>query len=459
MSAPNLDIAGHPDRGGRLLTAGLWLGGIVALLSAWVLRNPLFLLWRPLATTLLAATVILLPACLIRRWRHRRRFADTALALLWITALVIATVQEGAFLWRKHQVFAATSADAVQLGAHLVVGYSNPKAIRILVEKGLVGGIFLTAGNVKGRSIEAIHAEIAELQALRQSAGLPPLIISADQEGGIVSRMSPPLSPQPSLAEVIADAPDGEIERRAFAYGEKHGEELASIGVNINFAPLADLTPSHPRPRFDFRSQIAKRAIDADPQRVSAAVIGYAHGLETAGVRATLKHFPGFGRVRADTHLFPARLTASESDLEGSDWIPFRNGLRATQSLLMVGHATLSAIDAKRPASRSNQVIGQIVRQRWHHDGLLITDDLTMGAIVRQGLAGAGVDALNAGIDLLLVSYDTEQYYEIFYRLLQAQKSGQLDRQQLEDSQQRLKRLHLALAQHQPPNTQAEKAL
>ena len=104
-------------------------------------------------------------------------------------------------------------------------------------------------------------------------------------------------------------------------------------------------------------------------------------------------------------------------------------------------------------------MIGQIVRQRWHHDGLLITDDLTMGAIVRQGLAGAGVDALNAGIDLLLVSYDTEQYYEIFYRLLQAQKSGQLDRQQLEDSQQRLKRLHLALAQHQPQNTQAAKAL
>ena len=82
------------------------------------------------------------------------------------------------------------------------------------------------------------------------------------------------------------------------------------------------------------------------------------------------------------------------------------------------------------------------MRQRWQHDGLLITDDLTMGAVVRQGLCGAGVDALNAGIDLLLVSYDTEQYYKIFNCLLQAEKNGQLERSLLDKSQRRLERLH-----------------
>ena len=434
---------GHLTRRGRLLNAGLWLGGIFALASAMVLRNPLFLLWRPWATLLLWSTTLLLPAWLIRCGWQQRRLADAALAVLWLYALAITVWQESAFFRHKQQVLAlADDPDARQLGAHFVIGYNDPQTIRPLVENGLIGGRFLSAGNVKGRSIAAIHAEMAELQTLRRRAGLPPLIISADQEGGIVSRMSPPLSPLPSLAEVIADAAPEEIELLAFAYGEKHGRELASIGVNVNFAPLADLSSVDRQPRFDFRSQINRRAIDAEPSRVSPAVIGYAHGLEAVGVRATLKHFPGLGRVTGDTHIVPAKLTASQSDLERSDWIPFHNGLRATQSLLMVGHATLSTIDPKRPASRSPKVIHQIVRQRWQHDGLLITDDLTMGAVVRQGLCGAGVDALNAGIDLLLVSYDTEQYYKIFNCLLQAEKNGQLERSLLDKSQRRLERLH-----------------
>ena len=163
-------------------------------------------------------------------------------------------------------------------------------------------------------------------------------------------------------------------------------------------------------------------------------------------MRATLKHFPGLGRVTADTHFFSAALASSEHELEESDWIPFREGLRATQSLLMVGHATLSAVDAKRPASRSAKVIGGIVRERWGHQGVLVTDDLTMGAVVRQGLCSAGVDAINAGIDLLLVSYDAEQYYEIFYCLRQARARGTLNARLLGESQNRLALLQISLA-------------
>ena len=439
-------MTSRPTRGGWLTNAGLWVGGILALASALMLRNPLFLLWRPWATLLLWSATLVLPVFFLRRGWRPRCLGDAALTVLWLCALAITVWQENTFFWHKQQVLALTDdADARRLGAHFVIAYSDPQTIRPLVENGLIGGLFLSAQNVKGRSVAAIHAEMTELQALRRRVGLPPLIISADQEGGIVSRMSPPLSAMPSLAEVIADAAPEEIELLAFAYGEKHGRELASIGVNVNFAPLADLSPVDPQPRFDFRSQISRRAIDADPGRVSPAVIGYAHGLEAVGVRATLKHFPGLGRVTGDTHIAPAKLTASQGELERSDWIPFHDGLRATQSLLMVGHATLSAIDPKRPASRSPKVIRQIVRQYWQHDGLLITDDLTMGAVVRQGLCGAGVDALNAGIDLLLVSYDTEQYYKIFNCLLQAEKNGQLERSLLDESQRRLKHLHGSL--------------
>lgn len=446
---------GSDKTSGRLLRVLLWAGGLLALTLTLLLRNPLLLQWRPVATPLVFGVTIavLIFMALRRRWTQARRQGALLLAL-WCGTLLLAGAQEALFGWRKQQVLAAHDANAQQLGAHLIVGYSDPQAVKVLVEKGLIGGIFISAHNVRGRSGEAIHAEISALQTLRTAAGLPPLIVSTDQEGGIVSRMSPPLSRLPSLADVIADARPDEIELLAFAYGEKHGRELAALGVNINFAPLADLSSPAERHSFDFRSLIGRRAIDADPTRVSPAVIGYAHGLEANGVRATLKHFPGLGRLTTDTHIFPATLAASTGDLEASDWIPFRAGLRATQSLLMVGHATLSAVDATKPASRSAKVIREIVRQRWGHDGILVTDDLTMGAVVRHGLCSAGVDAINAGIDLLLVSYDAEQYYEIFHCLLQAAQHRKIDPATLDDSEQRLGKLKRSL-NRAPPSTLA----
>ena len=149
--------------------------------------------------------------------------------------------------------------------------------------------------------------------------------------------------------------------------------------------------------------------------------------------------------ARAHTRAQNAPPHSSASELEASDWIPFRQSWQATQSLLMVGHATLSAVDATRPASRSPTVVRQIVRQRWHHDGVLVTDDLSMGAVAVHGMCSAGVEVINAGIDLLLVSYDTDQYYEIFHCLLAAARRQALDPHLLQQSQDRLNRLSESL--------------
>lgn len=300
----------------------------------------------------------------------------------------LACYGEARFRWHKYQVLSATDVNVQKLGAHLIIGYNDPAQLRLLVQRGLVGGIFIGANNVTGHSSHAIRAAISELQALRRAAGLSPLIVSTDQEGGIVSRMSPPLTRLAPLAEVIAGAPQDAIETLAFAYGEQHGQELAALGVNINFAPLADLSMPITHHRLDFHSLIARRAIDADPQRVRAAVVGYAHGLEAQGV-----------------------------------------------------HATLSVVDASQPASLSSKVVQGIVRERWGHDGILVTDDLAMGPVVQHGLCAAGVDAINAGVDLLLVSYDTDQYYEVMHCLMQAQRQGRLHVLALNASQRRLGKL------------------
>ena len=446
-------------RGWRFVEIAHAILGLLALFLASALYNPIFLAgrngirWLAVGGVLFSIVILIASQNRERAASPGRRRLRYAVAGLWIAVLLIVGGEDGRFLWQRHAIRVrliaahddAARQTATRLGAHFVITYNTAPETLALIDSGFVGGLFIGANALHGRNVYALRDELATLQSHRVQAGLPPLIITTDQEGGIVSRLSPPLTRLPPLAEVIAQARLEDIERLAFDYGELQGKELAALGINVNLAPLADLAAPGSRRRFDFRSLIGQRTIAADPQRVSRAVIGYTRGLEAQGVQATLKHFPGLGQVRGDTHIIPAALAASDNALERRDWIPFRAGLQATHALLMIGHATLPALDAERPASRSAAVIQGVVRKRWQHDGLLITDDLSMGAALHDGTCTAGIEALNAGIDLLLISYDTAQYVEIFSCLLHAAADGSLDRQLLEASDQRLARLHQRL--------------
>jgi hypothetical protein len=111
-----------------------------------------------------------------------------------------------------------------------------------LAEKGLIAGIYISRHNIADRTMEAVKSEIAALQSKRRLVGLPPLIVSVDQEGGIVSHLSPPLTALPALA-TLADFPPDVREERAEQFGRTHGQELSAIGINLNFAPVLDLRP------------------------------------------------------------------------------------------------------------------------------------------------------------------------------------------------------------------------
>ena len=152
-------------------------------------------------------------------------------------------------------------------------------------------------------------------------------------------------------------------------------------------------------------------------------------GLEASGVGATVKHFPGMGRVQADTHHFRASLDTPLPELEASDWIPFREMLTRSNAVLMVGHVAVTAIDSKRPASHAKGVIDGLIRKKWGFQGLIVTDDLVMGAIYQHGVCTAVVEALNAGVDLLLVAYDGMQYYRMFDCALQRVRPRRAGRQ------------------------------
>ncbi|MEM6427574.1 MAG: glycoside hydrolase family 3 N-terminal domain-containing protein, partial [Cyanobacteria bacterium P01_D01_bin.128] len=232
----------------------------------------------------------------------------------------------------------------------------------------------------------------------------------------------------------------GDRQAQVQAYAETHGRELANLGINLNFAPVVDLDHGQLNPD-DRLSQIFRRAIASDSAVVSAVAQTYCQTLMNFGVHCTLKHFPGLGRVVADTHLTPAQLATPVETLRQSDWIPFHPEQMADGAFTMLGHATVTALDPDYPASFSHKIVAGLLRQTWQHNGVLITDDFSMGAVYysKAGVLTATRKALNSGVDLILIAYDPALYYPIMASLIRAEQTGQLAPGPLKLSRDRLR--------------------
>jgi beta-N-acetylhexosaminidase len=417
----------------------LWLAAPVLAFASANKNDPYLLPLRGAGNIVLVVASIAIVILLVRggRWRS---MAGKCLVLLWCLPPLLMSAAHLSFELRKHDVLAAGAAEARRLGPHFMVGYSDFSEVARLAEQGLIGGVYVTRHNISGRTPDEMRAEIAALQDKRRAAGLPPLLVAADQEGGIVGHLAPPLTKLPALATLAGLAPDDQ-QARAEEFGRIHGRELAGLGVNLNLAPVLDLKPPVRRNRLDFNTLIGQRAIATDPVVVSTIASAYVRGLEASGVAATLKHFPGIGRVRTDTHHFSASLDTPVRELEATDWLPFRTVLSQSHSALMVGHVTLTAVDPDRAASHSKRVVEGIIRDKWGYQGVVMTDDLVMGAIYQHDVCKAVVEAINAGVDLLLVAYDGAQFYRIFQCALEGSRRGRLDAAMLGASEARLERV------------------
>jgi beta-N-acetylhexosaminidase len=315
--------------------------------------------------------------------------------------------------------------------------------VKALVEKKAIAGVFITDHNVRGRRAADVKADVDALQAVRKEQGLPPLIIAADQEGGQVSRLSPPLKRQPSLAYILKTLDNDEARRAAVeAYAETQAAELKRIGVTLNFAPVVDLNLD-PKNRSDGETHLRLRAIAADPYLVSKVASWYCDVFAKHGLMCTLKHFPGLGRVKRDTHRVSGEVVASEGQLELNDWVPFRRVMSKSNVATMLGHVRVAVIDKTTPASFSHTIISTLIRDTWKHDGLLITDDLSMGAVTRSkaGVGGAAVKALDAGADIVLVSYSEKHLDTVMSALIAADAKGEIDAEARGKSETRLARI------------------
>jgi len=343
---------------------------------------------------------------------------------------------------KKAAVYASPPEVLRKLGGHVIVGYHRTTQLTELLRHGAIGGIFVTRRNARRRSQRNIADELEGFRQIALGKTERPLWIATDQEGGLVAHMSPPLRRQPSLGRALREAKAAN-ERKAIArkFAETQATGLSQLGINLNFSPVVDLKPQK-KLRRDSRTHLIRRAISEDPDLVIEAAHTYCDTLAGWRILCTLKHFPGLHGVKTDTHVRQASLPKTRHELEAADWMPFWSVTATTPAAVMVGHAKLDALDAENPASASADVISDLLRDEWRYDGLIITDDLDMGAINRRpgGIGKAAVDSLRAGADLLLLTHDGDVVFEVLHALLVAYERGRLDRDRLAQSRARLDR-------------------
>ena len=420
----------------RAVSIVLWLCILVLLVWATHLKDPHLLVIRSHETDLILAGCV---AGFLAVRQKSRGIERTALFALLVAVAGITLGTESLHRYRKAAVLSRDLDIERRLSRHFIIGYRDLADLRPLLVRGIVGGVFVTQRNAYGKTAEQLRGEIAEMQQLRRSSGMPDLIVATDQEGGVVSRLSPPLMRRPALSSLAAGS-RGQAKLFADAedYGRQQGMELADLGVTVNFSPVVDLKAEVPGNRLDLHSRISQRAISSSPEQTAMVALAYGRGLESRGVRPTLKHFPGLGGVRADTHHFSATLVTPVGELATRDWLPFRHAVAQSGALIMLGHVILPGIDPENPVSFSRAVVQDVIRGAWQHEGLLVTDDLTMAAAYNHGLCEATVKGLNAGVDLLLISYDDEKFYESMYCAVAAYKNSSLEEDQLRRSDRRL---------------------
>src|SRR5262245_50633627 len=223
--------------------------------------------WAFIGLTAIPLGIVIAEIRALRRaaTRSDRALSSAALALAAV-GIVSVVGFEAQFWWARYEVLRADPALLERLGRHIVVGYRDINELQALLERRAIAGVFVTAGNVRGRDVAAIRQEIAAMQEERRRQSLPALLIATDQEGGIVSRLSPPLAQMPPLAEIAARHPAGAERRMAVRdYAAAQARGLADLGVNVNLAPVVDIDHGiiNPGDRF---TRISARAISADPE-------------------------------------------------------------------------------------------------------------------------------------------------------------------------------------------------
>ena len=253
-----------------------------------------------------------------------------------------------------------------------------------------------------------------------------PLFLAIDQEGGRVARLEEPFTRFPGNA-AIGESPDPELSALEFA--TTAAREMSLVGLNMNMAPVLDV--AHP----NMDAHLLGRSFSDDPLRVATLGGIVIDTLQRAGIMAVGKHFPGLGKSDRDPHLHLPTVGATREEMESVHLPPFKDAIGAGVSAVMSSHAVYPALDPGVPATLSRRIMTDLLRNDMGFKGLVISDDLEMGATEKEApLPEGAADAFEAGIDLLLICKDQSLLLDSIEHLRNKLLRGEISHERLNES-------------------------
>ncbi len=317
-----------------------------------------------------------------------------------------------------------------QIGQLIVAGFDGravPVELAALAREFGLGGVIFFARNVEA------PLQVAELaHAAKQLTRETPPWVSIDQEGGRVQRLRAPCTEWPPAATLGRCGDPALAERFARALAR----ELRAVGITLDYAPVLDVYTNRSNPA------IGDRALSSDPQKAAELGAVLVRTLQDEGIAACGKHFPGHGDTSVDSHKDVPVVEQERPRLDEVELAPFRAAIDAGAAMLMTAHVRYPALDEERPATLSRAVVSDLLRAELGFEGLVATDDMEMGAIVRhRDIAEASLEALRAGCDLLLLcGVDPARQVAVVERLIYAVENEELSVDQVERALARQRR-------------------
>ncbi|ULT59541.1 beta-N-acetylhexosaminidase [Neobacillus drentensis] len=259
-----------------------------------------------------------------------------------------------------------------------------------------------------------------------------PLLLGVDQEGGRVTRLPGGLVNFPPNKQI------GQVNNPDFSYkvGTLLGRELKEYGLNLDFAPVIDINSNPNNP------VIGDRSFGNNAEIVSKLGVQTMKGIQSQNVITTIKHFPGHGDTSVDSHLDLPIVNKSLKELKELELIPFERAINQGADVVMVAHILLPQLDKTNPGTMSKAVMTDLLRKQLGFTGVIITDDMTMGAITEHfDIGKASVASVKAGSDIILVGHDYNNVVKIISSLKTAVQNGEISEQRLNESIERIIKL------------------
>lgn len=341
--------------------------------------------------------------------------------------------QENLTIDEKVDQIVESMSQTEKLGQMVMIGIQGTKVdddSLYMLNQYHMGGVILFDRNME--SPEQVKQLTSDLQA--QSNEKVPLFIGIDEEGGDVVRMAEKLTPPPSQKEIGAT---GDIEQ-AKTWAIKTAKSLKDMGINVNFAPVADVGSND------------KRSYSTDTNTVIDFVRAATKGYQQENIIYSLKHFPGIGKGRVDSHVDSSSIDVAKEVLMTEDIIPFKTIIDENDPndyFILVSHLKYPALDEEYPASLSSKIMTDLLRNELGYKGIIITDDMEMGAVANHNdFRSIGVNAVKAGADIVLVCHEYEHQQEVYLGLLDAVNNGEISQERIDESIKRIikvKLLHL----------------